>query len=154
MKRNKDLKIIIGFITIAFIGLVSCTYTRPIISFRTNCETKNDSITNNIVKEKSIKYLSLHRLAIIGQYNERIELDSKGNKIRIIQSKKTPAYILDGHVRYYRKEKLYDSTGTITQVNRRIFQSQGRGGKTIIDKTIIYKDGKRIKKNNKKKNNG
>lgn len=150
MKINKDLKIIIGFITITFIGLVSCTYSRPIISVRTNCKTKNDSITNNIVKEKSFKYLSLHRLAIIGQYNERIELDSKGNKIKVIQSKKTPVYIFDGHVRYYWKETLFDSIGTIIQINKRIFQSQGRGGRTVGDKTINYKDGKKIKVNNKK----
>jgi hypothetical protein len=139
---------------LTFRGIVSCTYTRPIVSVRTNCETKKDSITNNIVKEKSFKYLSFHRLAIIGQYNKRIELDSIGNKIRIIQSKKTPAYIFDGRVRYYRKEQLFDSNGNIIQVNKRIFQSQGRGGRTVIDKTIIYKNGKKIRLNNKKKNNG
>jgi hypothetical protein len=147
--KNK-LHIIIMVFSSIFILITSCTYTRPPISFRTSYENGKDSITNCIVKEKTYSYLSIRRLAIVGGYYKHIEFDSLENKVKIIQSKKTPLHMFDGHVRSYRKVKYFDLNGIVIQVDKRIFQSQGRGGRTVVDKSTFYKNGKKINQKNNK----
>lgn len=127
----------------------ACTYTRPLIALRTGYETVTDSQTYNRVKIKTYTYLTFRKLAIVGKYTRRIDYDSLGHKLSLVESKKIPSYIYDGKVRTFSKRKLFNASGQLIRIDKRICQSHGVYGSPIVNKTILIQDGKRIKQNNK-----
>jgi len=149
---KKKLIIMFSVLILFTFGIFSFTYTRPIFSVRTHYKISKDNKTKNTIEEKTFIYLSLKKLALLGQYNQKVEMDSLGNTRKITHTKKSPSQLLDNYVRYYTMEKYYDKDGNLMKVNKRIYQTKGLYGETIVDKTILYFNGKKIVINNKDRN--
>lgn len=128
---------------------ISCTYQRPLLSIRISSKLIIDSVANHKIKEKDYRYISLraHTVNAAG-YFKAIEFDSLGNKIKVSKWKKYPLQPMnDGYARLCIKMVYYSSTGDIEKISKRIVQNRGVGG-TSKNKTIYFKNGKRIKSMN------
>lgn len=132
-------------ILIFLIVCIGCTYERPLLSIRTSREIFSDSVTHKIRKRSDYNYWGLRKITRLGGYSRVEECDSLGNKISVGHGKKKPLKIHDGNVRYYRKVCYYMPSGEKGKITKRIFQNRGRGGYVVTDKTIYFKNGKRIK---------
>jgi len=124
---------------------ISCTYQRPLFSIRTFSKENTDSITGQIKSTKGYNYWSIKKMTRLGGYSKIIIMDSVRNKITTSYSKRNPLHIHDGNIRYYKKVCYYSASGEIEKITKYINQNHYRFSRKIIDKTIYYQNGKRIK---------
>ena len=135
-----------SLIILIFFTLTGCYYHRPIFSVRANKTVKVDSLSKTIKTEKEFYYLGIRRYPHLGRYGVYEEKSFNNDKIIIKKSKRIPAYMRDGYTRSFYICKEFDKSGKLKEKKKRIFQCQGRGGRTVVSKTIFYEKGKRTHK--------
>lgn len=116
----------------------SCRFNKPLICIPDDHLVIKDS-AGVTTDSKYFHYLNFHHCISIGGggveriYDHNGRLTSK----QIFKAKK--GGMKDGNNRYYRKTIWYDSTGNADSVHKYIHQNHGRGGKVVLNKTIVKK---------------
>ena len=133
---------------IMIIGLTvsSCKYSRPIISIQTAHKTTFDSLTQTRKTSKEAIYFSLRRFSIIGYYKIEREDSLTGTLTKLTISKGVPMYRKRGHdyfSRFTTITKYYDSKNNLRQVDYKITKRTKKLRRTVVDKNVFYKDGKK-----------
>ncbi|HPF00456.1 MAG TPA: hypothetical protein PKY63_07310 [Bacteroidales bacterium] len=139
----------------------SCRFSDPVIGIRTNCEKGVYKGYNTVTQKLSVeKTDSAHYIDTFVYYRikKKICLDfsnksifaeistrevynsNKNNRYKFV-SRKVPAFMWDGWVRYYNKNKEFKQK-KITRKQYRLVQCEGTGGYLKLNRDVIYnKDG-------------
>jgi hypothetical protein len=125
--------------------LVGCTYQRPLLSVRTSSKTFIDSLANNKRVLNGYKYWELKKATYIGGFSKVVEFDSLGKKVEVGFWRQNPLNMCDGNVRYCSKFIFYSNSGEVEKITKRIIQNRGIAGKTVVNKTIYFENGKRVR---------
>ena len=131
----------IVFLILLICSFFSCRFGKPILKFKTERKTTIDSLTNDVVKTESFKYLNFRRAISIGRYSSKMHYNSSGILTFRSVTKETQDGVNDGTNRYYFKKFYYDTLGTITNIHYKILQNSGRSGKTVYEKNKPKENG-------------
>lgn len=124
---------------------ISCTYQRPMFSIRTSCKKITDSITHQKKHCKNYNYWGVKTATRIGTYTKVVTLDSLENKITVFYMKRNSRNMDGSYFRSYKKVRYYSVAGRKEKVTKYIKLNSCRFSSIVVDKTIYFENGKRIK---------
>ncbi len=140
MKKLKNFIICIVWTTLIISLFSGCTFSKPLLRLRFFKEIQNDTVTGNIQIDKLYFYLTLKKMSIIGGFQNQIIIDSNNHVVQQTYYKRFPAFISEGNVRYMSWEQTFDYNHNIVQINKSIYQNEGRGGRQIVDQTQFFQN--------------
>ena len=124
---------------ILVIGLISCRFSRPILSVQDRKWKESiDSLKEKIVYRHHI-YPCFRTGIALGGYTIAKTYNANNRLIEKSIYKKSDAFMMDGNVRSFLKQVYYDTLGHKTKIRYVIHQNYGRGGSTEMDTTVIVR---------------
>jgi hypothetical protein len=120
----------------------SCRFGRPITAFPGGHYTNIDSVTHESFANKDFYFLCLRNGLSIGTGRISKKYNPKGQLVSNEVFKRTHAWVVDGHNRYYFRQTNYDSTGHNQRIYHRISQNHGISGSTVYEDSISFHNAK------------
>lgn len=144
-----NIKIIL-ILTLLMTSILSCRFSKPVIPVRISksSEVNSSSVDESKKVRKEYLCISLIRLKA-GTCMITEVYDNQGNR-----TKKKIARSDNGllHGRGAVKTKTFDASGNLIRVDRVLGFYGGYSNVIIVDKSVFYENGKKIKKVNRVKN--